>query len=88
MPPTVFHNQKCPFITNLVLGKVEKENHIREVLKSEERKFKNIGKNHTIIRASTTILERAKTYPNIGMFLLKTKSCTHYIWKLLTNDLL
>ena len=36
---------KCPFITNLVLGKVEKENHIRKFWKSEERKVKNIGKN-------------------------------------------
>ena len=35
---------KCPFITNLVLSKVEKENHIRKVWKSEERKVKNIGK--------------------------------------------
>ena len=32
------------FITNLVPGKVEKENHIRKVQKSEERKVKNIGK--------------------------------------------
>ena len=38
-------SEKCPFITNLVLGKVEKENHIRKVWKSEERKVKNIGKN-------------------------------------------
>ena len=36
---------KCPFITNLVPGKVEKENHIRKIWKSEERKVKNIGKN-------------------------------------------
>ena len=35
---------KCPFITNLVPRKVEKENHIRKVRKSEERKVKNIGK--------------------------------------------
>ena len=35
---------KCPFITKLVPGKVEKENHIRKVQKSEERKVKNIGK--------------------------------------------
>ena len=33
------------FITNLVPGKVEKENHsMRKVHKSEERKDKNIGK--------------------------------------------
>ena len=44
MMPTVFHNQKCPFIPNLVLGKVEKENHIRKVGRGEERKVKNIGK--------------------------------------------
>ena len=31
---------KCPFITNLVPGKVEKENHIRKLQKSEERKVK------------------------------------------------
>ena len=30
--------------TNLVPGKVEKENHIRNVQKSEERIVKNIGK--------------------------------------------
>ena len=36
---------KCLFITNLVLGKVAKENHKRKVRKSEERKVKNIGKN-------------------------------------------
>ena len=35
---------KCTFVTNLVPGKVEKENHIRKVRKSEERKVKNIGK--------------------------------------------
>ena len=35
---------KCPFITNLVPGKVEKENHIRKVQNSVERKVKNIGK--------------------------------------------
>ena len=35
---------KCPFITNLVLGKVGKENHITKVRISEERKVKNIGK--------------------------------------------
>ena len=29
---------KCPFITNLVPGKVEKENHIRKVGKSEEKR--------------------------------------------------
>ena len=40
MPPTV----KALFITNLVPRKVEKENHIRKVWKSEERKVKNIGK--------------------------------------------
>ena len=40
---------KCPFITNLVLGNVEKENHIRKVWKSEERKVKNIGKIHTFL---------------------------------------
>ena len=28
---------KCPFITYLVPGKVEKENHIRKIGKSEER---------------------------------------------------
>ena len=40
---------KCLFITNLVPRKVEKENHIRKVQKSEERKVKNIGKvtNHS-----------------------------------------
>ena len=43
MPPTVFHNQKHPLFTYLVPGKVEKENHIRKVGKSEERKVKNIG---------------------------------------------
>ena len=37
-------SEKCPFITNFVLGKVEKENHIRKVWKSEKRKVKNIGK--------------------------------------------
>ena len=38
-------NLKCPFITNLVSGIVEKENHIRKVRKNEERKVKNtIGK--------------------------------------------
>ena len=35
---------KCQFITNLIFGKVDKENHIRKVRKSEERKVKNIGK--------------------------------------------
>ena len=35
---------KCLFITNLVRGKVEKENHIRTVQKSEERKVKKLGK--------------------------------------------
>ena len=35
---------KYPFITNLVLGKVEKEDHIRKVQESEERKVNNIGK--------------------------------------------
>ena len=35
---------KCPFITNLFPGNVEKENLIRKVQKSEERKVKNIGK--------------------------------------------
>ena len=35
---------KCPFITNVVLGKVEKENHIRILWKNEERKVKNIEK--------------------------------------------
>ena len=35
---------KYPFITNLVLGKVEKEDHIRKVQESEERKVKNIRK--------------------------------------------
>ena len=35
---------KCPFITNSVPGNVEKENYIRKVQKSEERKVKNIGK--------------------------------------------
>ena len=48
MPPTVFHNKKmsvkCQFITNLIPRKVEKENHIRKVWKSEERKVKNTGK--------------------------------------------
>ena len=34
---------KCQFITNLVPGKVEKENHRRKVRKSEERKVKDIG---------------------------------------------
>ena len=34
---------KYPFITNLVLGKVEKENRIRKFQKSEERKVKDIG---------------------------------------------
>ena len=36
----------CPFITNLVPGKVhriEKKKHIRKVRKSEERNRKNIG---------------------------------------------
>ena len=36
---------KYPFITNLVLGKVEKENRIRKFQKSEERKVKDIGNN-------------------------------------------
>ena len=35
---------KCPFITNLVPGKEHKENPIRKVRKSEERKVKNIRK--------------------------------------------
>ena len=35
---------KCPFITNLVPRKVEKENDIGKVWKSEERKAKNIRK--------------------------------------------
>ena len=35
---------KCPFITNLSPGKVEKENYIRKVMKSEERKVANIKK--------------------------------------------
>ena len=35
---------KCPLITNLVPGKVEKENHRRKVVKSEKRKVKNTGK--------------------------------------------
>ena len=35
---------KCPFITSLVPGKIEKENHIIKVEKSEERKVKNIVK--------------------------------------------
>ena len=35
---------KCPFITNLVPRKVEKENHIRKVRKCKERKVKKIGK--------------------------------------------
>ena len=33
---------KCLFLTNLVPRKVEKENHLRKVRKSEERKVKNI----------------------------------------------
>ena len=32
------------FITNLNPGKVVKENHMRKVAKSEERKVQNIGK--------------------------------------------
>ena len=40
---------KCPFIMNSVPGKVEKENHIRKVWKSEERKVKNIGKLFTFL---------------------------------------
>ena len=39
---------KCPFITNLVIGKAKKENHIRKVRKSKERKVKNIGKDPII----------------------------------------
>ena len=35
---------KCPFITNFVLEKVEKEKYIRKVKKSEERKVKNLAK--------------------------------------------
>ena len=35
---------KCLFFTNLVPGKVEKENRIRKDQKCEERKIKNIGK--------------------------------------------
>ena len=35
---------KCPFIISLVPGKVEKENHIRKVRKSEEKEVKNIVK--------------------------------------------
>ena len=35
---------KCPFITYFVLEKVEKDNHIRKIRNSEERKIKNIGK--------------------------------------------
>ena len=33
---------KCPFVTNLVPGKVEKENHKRKVQKCEERKVKKM----------------------------------------------
>ena len=40
---------KCLFITNLVPGKVEKENHIRKVRKIEERKVKNIGKYKNVL---------------------------------------
>ena len=40
---------KCPFITNLAPGKVEKENHIRKVQKSEERKVKTIGKIYLLV---------------------------------------
>ena len=35
---------KCLSITNLVTGKVAKENQIENVTKSEERKVKTIGK--------------------------------------------
>ena len=35
---------KCSFITNLVPRKLEKENNIRKVLKSEGKNVKNIGK--------------------------------------------
>ena len=38
---------KCLFFTNLVPGKVEKEKHISEVQKREERKVKNIEKIQT-----------------------------------------
>ena len=39
--------RKCPFITYLVTTKVEKENHIRKVAKSEKRKVKNIISTNT-----------------------------------------
>ena len=44
---------KCPSFTNLVLRKVEKENHIRKVRKSEERKVKKIGK---VLLSSLTLI--------------------------------
>ena len=44
---------KCPFITNSVTGKVEKENHIRKVRKGEERKVKNIGNSYFYIEKWT-----------------------------------
>ena len=43
----------CPFITNLVSRKVEKEIHIRKVVKSGERKVRNIGK---ILKCMVTLI--------------------------------
>ena len=48
---------KCLLITNLVLGKVEEDNHIRKVLKSEERKVKNIGKISFLNMTNISIIE-------------------------------
>ena len=46
--PQLKMNVKCPLITNLVPGKVEKENHIRKFRKREERKLQNIGKTYIV----------------------------------------
>ena len=51
---------ECLFITNLVPGKVEKENHIRKVWKSEERKVKNIGKDIYIIQLCKNLINQCK----------------------------
>ena len=46
---------KCSFITNLIPGIVEKENHMRKVWKSEERKVKSIGKIMTNLKVKQKI---------------------------------
>ena len=52
---------KCPFITNLVPGKVEKENHIRKVQKSEERIVISISRNGHLKSCARFIVERSES---------------------------